>query len=131
MSQMIFLNQAVHILNKINTWTQFILKWLPLFSLHLNLFSSHRTWTTKTILVCPTKTPYLPKRELLNGHPFIHINGPVYTHIIFYDSYRKWTPHYSFISWSHKNNQAIERLKFKESLWEYLSPHTPVLFCFF
>lgn len=76
--------------------------------------------------MCPQKALYSPNREFLNGHPFIYINCPVHKQIICYDSYRKWTPHYSFISYSHKNNWVIERLKFKESLWEYLSPHTLV-----
>lgn len=92
--------------------------------------TSHRTGITRTTSVYLTKTLCGPKREFLNGHPFIHIHGPVYGHILFYDSYRKWTPHYSFISWSHKNNRVIERLKFKKSLWAYLSP-TPLLLFYF
>lgn len=93
--------------------------------------TSHRTRITRTISVYPTKILCWPKREFLNGHPFIHIHGPVYGHILFYDSYRKWTPHYSFISWNHKNNRVIERLKFKKSLWEYLSPTPLLLFYLF
>lgn len=93
--------------------------------------TSHRTGITRTISVYPTKTLCWPKREFLNGHPSSHINGPVYGHILFYDSYRKWTPHYSFISWSHKNNRVSERLKFKKSLWEYLSPTPLLLFYLF
>lgn len=112
----------MHILNKVNIWTKFIIKCLPLFYLHLKFLWSHRTWTTKTISQCS------PKRELFKAHRFFQVNGPVYTHIVLYDSYRKWTSHYSFISHSHKNNHVIERLKFKESLWEYFYPHLSFLF---
>lgn len=66
-----------------------------------------------------------PSKEFLKSYPFIQVNRPMYTHIIFYDSHRKQTPHYSFILCNHKNNQVIERLKFKESFWEHSPPpHT-------
>ena len=78
----------------------------------------------------PKNIVRLPKR-ICKMLPIYSSQWPCVYPYYFYDSYRKWTPHYSFISCSHTNNQVIESLTFKKSLWDYLSLYTSTFFLSF
>lgn len=56
----------------------------------------------------------------------------MYIQIIFYDSDRKPTPHYPFISCNHKNNRVTERAEIQGvSLGIFIPPHPHLSFLFY